>query len=67
MVFRPSPHPQALPPQCRLPGLLFEFDLSTLPEAAPEVISTKEADLVAADFLMTQGHFEVMFWGHKKW
>ena len=40
-------------------GYLFEFDLSTLPEAVPEVICTNEADLVAADFLIIQGHFEV--------
>ena len=40
-------------------GYLFEFGLSTLPEAVPEVICTNEADLVAADFLMIQGHFEV--------
>ena len=40
-------------------GYLFEFDHSMPPEAVPEVICTNEADLVAADFLMIQGHFEV--------
>ena len=36
---------------------------STLPEAVPEVICLKKAELVSADFLMIQGHFEVRCFG----